>query len=286
MDKTKIDWCDSTWNVVTGCVHDCEYCYARGIANRFGLTYAPKLGDHGMEGASKYDSEEQGMDSMLELIKPYIDANGKRNPYPMAFAPTFHRYRLDEYKNKSGRTIFVCSMADLFGNWVPDEWLKAVFIAASKAPQHRYLYLTKNPERYCQISDGDPAIFPDDDDVIGWFGASASTVEQAERAYNVEACSWLSIEPIQEDFEEFCDTMMHYDQKYTMTEMVRWSWIVIGAETGNRKNKVIPERSWIENIAKACRDAGVPVFMKESLREMMGADFVQEFPWKGEENDG
>ena len=36
MDKTKIEWCDSTWNPLTGCLHDCEYCYARKIANRFG----------------------------------------------------------------------------------------------------------------------------------------------------------------------------------------------------------------------------------------------------------
>ena len=26
--KTKIDWCDSTWNPVTGCLHGCKYCYA------------------------------------------------------------------------------------------------------------------------------------------------------------------------------------------------------------------------------------------------------------------
>ena len=36
MDKTKIEWCDSTWNPVTGCNHNCGYCYARGIATRFG----------------------------------------------------------------------------------------------------------------------------------------------------------------------------------------------------------------------------------------------------------
>lgn len=36
MNKTKIDWCDSTWNPVTGCLHGCEYCYARKIAKRFG----------------------------------------------------------------------------------------------------------------------------------------------------------------------------------------------------------------------------------------------------------
>lgn len=29
MLKTKIEWCDSTWNPVTGCQHGCEYCYAK-----------------------------------------------------------------------------------------------------------------------------------------------------------------------------------------------------------------------------------------------------------------
>ena len=36
MEKTKIEWCDSSWNPVTGCLHTCPYCYARAIANRFG----------------------------------------------------------------------------------------------------------------------------------------------------------------------------------------------------------------------------------------------------------
>lgn len=36
MNKTGIEWCDMTWNPVTGCRHECEYCYARRIAARFG----------------------------------------------------------------------------------------------------------------------------------------------------------------------------------------------------------------------------------------------------------
>lgn len=35
MNNTKIEWCDATWNPVTGCLHSCEYCYARKIANRY-----------------------------------------------------------------------------------------------------------------------------------------------------------------------------------------------------------------------------------------------------------
>ena len=35
MNKTKIEWCDYTWNPITGCKRGCEYCYARRIHERF-----------------------------------------------------------------------------------------------------------------------------------------------------------------------------------------------------------------------------------------------------------
>ena len=36
MQATKIEWCNSTWNPVTGCLQGCHYCYAKRIAERFG----------------------------------------------------------------------------------------------------------------------------------------------------------------------------------------------------------------------------------------------------------
>lgn len=38
---TKIDLADASWNPVTGCLHGCEYCYARRIAERFGSKMQP-----------------------------------------------------------------------------------------------------------------------------------------------------------------------------------------------------------------------------------------------------
>lgn len=35
MNKTKIEWCDYTWNPVVGCKHGCEYCYAERMNKRF-----------------------------------------------------------------------------------------------------------------------------------------------------------------------------------------------------------------------------------------------------------
>ena len=48
---------------------------------------------------------------------------------------------------------------------------------------------------------------------------------------------------------------------------------------------MIPEKKWVMDIAEACEQAGVPLFMKESLRKIMGDDFRQEFPWGGDANE-
>ena len=127
MNKTKIEWCDSTWNPVTGCLHGCEYCYARRIAERFGGCDNP------------IDSRE--------LLQPMTITrrNGKAvdAPFPFGFEPTLLRYRLEEPQHiKEPQTIFVGSMADLFGRWVPTRWIVEVLDACAAAPQHRYMFLS------------------------------------------------------------------------------------------------------------------------------------------------
>jgi len=260
MNITGIEWCDQTWNPVTGCFHKCPYCYAANIANRFGLAFAPMLGDPGMKGACKYDTEEEGQDSMLELQQPYVDHYGHKNSYPMGFMPTFHKYRLNEPQQiKKPQNIFVCSMADLFGEWVPDEWIQQVFDACKKAPQHRYLFLTKNPSRYIKVCDA----LPQSDNF--WFG---STITKADDSFyfSNRRKSFLSIEPLQGEFSE------------SQTPALI-NWVIIGAETGNSKNKIIPKREWIENIVNKCEKQKVPVFMKDSLADIWHERLIQEYPW-------
>ena len=245
---TKIDWCDSTWNPVTGCLHGCEYCYARRIADRFG----------------GYPSDEKLHEYDVRQIVSHRNDDGEWNPwykcaYPFSFAPTLHRYKLNEPQHwKKPRNIFVCSMADLFGEWVPDEWIREVFEACEAAPQHRYLFLTKNPSRYSRLyKEGKLPHLID-----CWWGASTPRMDDS---YNIGYKTFASIEPIYEDFSS--------------AEAPLCGWVIIGAETGNRKGKIVPRKEWISTFAKKCEYDGVPVFMKESLRELMGSDFRQEFPW-------
>lgn len=240
MEKTKIDWCDSTWNPVTGCLHGCTYCYAKSIADRFGAGWQTTSGN------------------LPVLDTAAISTRGKE-PYPYNFTPAFHRYRLNEYANKKGRNIFVCSMADLFGDWVPNEWIQEVFAACYAAPQHNYLFLTKNPRRYEKLLD---RYMPGN----MWFGWSQTGPLGSKILFTTHHSvkTFISIEPLLEPFEKFCIRGV--------------DWVIIGAETGRRKDKVIPERKWIEDILYECKENEIPVFMKSSLAEIWGEPLVQEFP--------
>lgn len=253
---TKIDWCDATWNPVTGCRHGCPYCYARRIAERFGGVYM----------ASD--------DALIDLDSPHTrQDNGQVNPYPYGFVPTFHRYRLDEPQEwKKPRTIFVCSMADLFGAWVPDEWIIEVLNACRKAPQHRYLFLTKNPMRYDALEDADIIT---DKDMNFWLGSTVTDITKDLLHFNEALHTFQSCEPMMKPWPPAREPNRESMKRNRLPE-----WVIFGAETGNRKGKVIPEKAWVDNAVQMCRNMGASVFMKESLKEIMGDDFVQEFPWK------
>jgi protein gp37 len=248
MNKTKIEWVKNddgtqgyTWNPVTGCLHGCEYCYARGIARRFGCdNYNGKL---------------------HEISQPIYRYKGDKPsrylPFPYGFDPTFHRYRLDEpQKVKKPSTVFVGSMTDLFGEWVPDEWIRAVFEACAKAPQHRYIFLTKNPKRYERYEEYMP-----DNMWFGWSQTKPCGIGfKTHHSWN----TFASLEPMHEEFKEFTPSC---------------GWIIVGAESGNRKNKVVPKKEWIENIANECAKAKKPLFMKDSLKDIWGEPLIQQLPW-------
>ena len=257
MEKTKIDWTESTWNPVTGCLHGCEYCYARNIAHRFS------------------GGGENWTDDKIIVLdeKVYGEEQEKSIPYPYGFIPTLHRYRLNDYIGKKGRNIFVCSMADLFGDWVPDEWIQEVFDACEKAPQHNYLFLTKNPQRYVELQD--KKILPKKDNM--WYGTSITDGRSLVKFSNSYSSIhfrtnlFLSVEPILSDISKTA----------TWNELVECyhiGWVIVGAETGKRKDKVIPKREWIEQIAFCCYVNNIPLFMKSSLADIWGEPLIQEFP--------
>jgi len=102
-----------TWNPITGCYHNCIYCYARRFANRFKKT---------------------------------------SKKYCYRFRPTFHEEELSK-RFRKGSFVFVCDMGDLFGDWLPAEWIQRVLEVVSNEKNVKFLLLTKNPKRYFEFVD-------------------------------------------------------------------------------------------------------------------------------------
>jgi len=231
-----IDWAWSTWNPVTGCLHGCNYCYAERIANN---------------------------ERMASV-------------YPKGFEPVFHPYRLDapkysknfsreqiQFKAKErkldpaiaavwAQNVFVCSMADLFGKWVPDEWIMRVFESVQKYPQWNYLFLTKYPQRLQSIGEKLGGTFP----VNCWVGTTVDEqkrVRIAQEAFaNIKATvKWLSLEPLLTNLE--------------FTDLAMFDMVAIGGETNGNVVTFTPEWEWVENILWQARQSKTSVYFKENL---------------------
>jgi len=257
MRKTKIEWTGYSWNPLSGCFHKCPYCYARSIARRFA---SKNIGE------SLLEAKTSCGDAVCELDSPVV-SGGKKEPYPFGFLPTFHRYRLDEpQKLRGSQTIFVCSMADLFGEWVPDRIIAEVFEACRKAPQHRYLFLTKNPQRYEELSQKGILRWND----IFWCGTTYPGNLSRLWIPAKNPVFW-SCEPLLRPWTTEDDRALHE----------AWpEWVILGAETGNRKDKVVPKKEWVDHIVRMCGDMGITVFMKDSLIPIVGEEnMIRRFPF-------
>ncbi len=264
VNRSKIEWCDHTWNPITGCRHNCPYCYARRMTARF-------AGDIRLNKMAKKDYSTvpaaDGGEDIYVLNKPMMNETENALVYPFGFEPTLHRYRMNVLdKLKMGNNIFVGAMADIFGAWVPDEWIREVIGYCVEHPTHNYLFLTKNPKRYMQY--GVPAGLENI-----WYGTSVTREAEIEKLdYLPEHCrTFVSIEPILENIRPI-------ENRKSLEDI---DWIILGAETGRIKERVIPEWDWIKEIVLEADSLGIPVFMKESLAGVVGeGNMRREFPYQ------
>ena len=166
----------------------------------------------------------------------------------------------DELSSKFGGCdkIFVCSTSDLFGNWVPQEWIWEVLSMAKTAGWHTFQFLTKNPKR---MQD-----FPFEKNM--WIGATVDEIQYEQRILDLALVRhnnlFLSFEPL--------ITRM----KLTRYTLANIKWIIIGGMTG--KDAVQPKEEWITELLDQAVTYRIPVFMKNNLKPIWKGTLRQEFP--------
>jgi len=200
----------------------------------------------------------------------------KRNlrdcPQCRAFVPHWHPEELEKPDHwVKPRRIFVCSMSDPFGVGVPPEVIDNIMRCTFRNPHHSFFLLTKRPDRAVEYFKSRDVFWALCTNL--WIGASITNQPDAfKRIGDLTGYSnwfksrppyrFLSIEPLMGEI-------------YLRLEDIKW--VIVGAETGNRKGKIVPERQWIADIVSQCRAQKVPVFLKGSLAKTWGEPLIQEY---------
>jgi protein gp37 len=176
-------------------------------------------------------------------------------------------------------TFFVGDLCDLFGEWVSDDLIERVFDECAAYWHHTYIFLTKNPKRYVALDKAGK--LPNRKNF--WYGTTVTTQNQwmfVSKVYK----TFLSIEPIMGDFPIDFIAQLRVEMFSTKPKQRIVNGInavILGAETGNRSDKVVPQKGWIDHIVQACGIYKVSVFMKDSLLPIVGAENMRrELPWE------
>ena len=265
-DKTKIEWCDASWNPVVGCSkisRACDNCYAERMTSRFATVW-------------NKDAREK-------------------------FAVRTHPDRLWHPLHwKKPRRIFVVSMGDLFHEDVPRDFISAIFGIMAACPQHVFQLLTKRPNRarewFDDIGDNDPrnevrcrALHYEDrfhpNEISGPLTNACVDPDGSWPLPNVMmgATVWD-----QESADKNIPTLLeipaakHFISVEPMLGPIKLETfpdhVIAGAETGPGKRWM--DLEWAHSLRVQCTSAGVPFFFKKDSQgnhELYGETWEQ-FP--------
>lgn len=240
-----VDWARHTSNPLTGCRHSCAdvFCYAYSIANRlFAQRFTPTL----------YPGR---LDHLANTEPPKVEG-------------------LDRETALRERSVFMVSMGDLFGNWVPAWYVDLVLEEVEKHPEWFAFFLTKNPgrlsgftfpansavgmtitgeDKYLKCRDGGNTRHqPTETEQRTFYEHSAKALGATKGA----AFTWLSLEPMRA-------------KVYTLQPFFD-AGVQMVAMGGQSKTAVCPAEQpdyWnVVHVQQEIRKAGVHLFEKDNLR--------------------
>ena len=249
-DRTHIEWTDATWSPVTGCTKvsaGCEHCY---------IERTPPFRMNGR----KFDQPGIGGTTGVQLHPDRL------------WKPVTWR---------KPRKVFVCSMADLFHDDVPDEYIAKVFAVMARTPQHTFQVLTKRHARMRSLLSSqnfeNEAMFelryplsmtsqsgplPSWPLPNVWLGVSAEDQQRADLRIPAlletpAAVRWVSAEPLLGAIN-FRPWFWSADRDEVLPGL---DWLVVGGESGPGARPMHPQ--WARGIRDQCEEAGVPFLFKQ-----------------------
>lgn len=275
MNKSAIEWTETTWSPVIGCTKvsaGCKHFYAeREVATRWSKN--PKSIWYGRSFADV-------------LCRPEVIAGASS---PLSW--------------NRPRRIFVCPRADLFHDDVPDLFIADVFGVMAATPQHTYQVLTKRPQRMrwllgqqgilnfhaaveecaAMYSDAE-VVWPLPNVQLGVSIEDQPSADEriSELLQTPAAVHWVSAEPLLEAVDlrpwlhpegrcKYCRQWICVTRESvgcacgvepTLNRDGLIDWIVGGFESGPNARAGHPD--WARLLRDQCHDAGVPFLWKQN----------------------
>ena len=233
-----------TWNPTAGCLHGCTWrmpdgsvteCYAKTVAERLATKAYPEGFAH-------------------HYWRPEKLAEPKRLKHPAG--------------------IFVGSMADLFGQWVPEWQIRRVLSVMGDTPQHIYLTLSKYPVRLAEFN-------PYPENV--WVGVSVPAGHLMREAGAIRAMGvylkhlarvkasvrYLSLEPLWFDVAPVLKRWLTHDR-------LPFEWVIVGAASSGSRH-YWPTAFMVKHTVHLLESQGIPVFFKGNMDNPYWS-----MPWRAE----
>lgn len=236
MGRTRIEWCDTVWNPTVGCTKVSQGCKNCYAERDYGRWY-PDVDFH-----------------QVQLIPDRLEQ-------PLHW--------------KKPRRIFVDSVSDLFHKDVPDEYIGKVFQVMYEAYWHKFMILTKRPQRMHDFVNEGSYLRNGIEPLPNiWLGVSAEDQDTANERIPLLLSTpailrFVSVEPMlgAMDISYFlngCPEQLGYGY----AEDYEWQqtcppiqWVICGCESGVNARETKTE--WVQNLRDQCKNAHVPFFLKQ-----------------------
>lgn len=175
---------------------------------------------------------------------PYCYMQRMEKRFPGIMKPTFHPERLSQAKAlKKPSLLFTGSSGDMWGEFIPSDWIYSVLNVCLLTQRHTYQFLTKNPKRYAEFTPLENC----------WYGTTDDGTKRTKNNIRdlVSAVSvprkFVSFEPLLNAIEP---------------DLTGIQWVIIGADSNRGAKR--PPKSWADTIIKLARKRDVPVFVKDN----------------------
>jgi protein gp37 len=316
-DKTLIGWTDSSWPVVTGCEHlseGCDNCYAARLTSGR-LKHLPAYA--GLAENGRFNGTVRCLPDRLDWPAKW---RKPRRIFVSDMADLFHRDVPDGYiarvwdvmgrnqehtyqvltKRHARLRSWVRDWADTSGDRDGDKASGMPPMPRGPAALRASAYTSGRSRLFTEMLDsmGDPpegCAYPLYDWMEGWrfwprelfnvwLGVSAENQKWADIRVPAlldtpAAVRYVSAEPLLGPIRMRASLMVGaaLDPKPGI------NWVIVGGESGPGHRPM--DIAWLESIVSQCRDAGVPVFVKQDSGPRAGQQgripdelWIKEFP--------